>query len=569
MIEFQDVFVYLYYCPLEYPRMKQNPVHQAQPSSARSIQDHSSNVQQRAIPPVHQLEDIKDEVQEDRPLPAPFVVQMYNGDEDEIDEVTTYSSLQQFTTKQNEYQGVLKAMDGLQSAGFEFEFASFTATPASAYTKEEIVPSHQEMARSADLGKYFHLPWKLESDSYNTLELVTPPFVFRKNAEGDGKRNAAKNEINKELAALAGNFDKTTLPAVVGKLSGMGLGTGWNINDKYQEFGVISNQKSGQGKVYDQANVSLFPHEIGALMLERFETENKANFPEQTMGFPTAIAGAIKKALDANLPPQTGEGEKEKAYNAVAVQQAIAIFARYASNAIAIPSMRHRQDNHARKDAKGTDVKETLGVWVKTDALNLLKPILASSADCTAFKQALKGAQDKILEIFKTDGAAMIEEEQKKIAEAQKAQQPAEVDRVKLAGIVKELMALQKAKKISSEIKIADLPKLGTKVLQKKAEDDRLSTEAALQKIQEEESGPPAIPASITALEGYVALMLQEVAAFTSRAMAVEEHEESQPEMTTAQFLEEKYGDGKGVRKGTYLKGIPTSAGNMYVTELR
>lgn len=544
--------------------MKSNPVYQSQPSSGRSIQDHSSTVQQQATPPVHQLDDIKDEVQEQRPAPAPFVVQLYNGDEAEIDEVTTYSNLKQFTDKQNEYQDVLKKMDGLQSAGFEFEFASFTA-PGAAYTKEEIIPSHQEMARSADLGKYFHLPWKLESDSLNTLELVTPPFVFRKDPDGDQKRDSAKSGINKELTDLVATFDNTKLPDVANELSGRGLGTAWTVNSKYQAYGVISNQKSGQGKVYDQANVSLFPHEIGALMVHRFETENKANFPEQTMGFPTAIAGAIKKALDANLPAAAGKDENEKAYNEVAVQQAVAIFARYASNAIAIPSMRHRQDNHNRKDAKATDVKETLGVWVKTDALNLLKPILASSADSTAFKHALKGAWDKILGIFKADGGAMIADEQKAIAETQKAQQLVE-DKAKLAVILKDLLALQKSQKLPAGTKIPDLAR---KVLQKKTEDDSLSTEAAVLKLKEEESGAGAIPPSIVALQGYVDLMLQEVTALMNRAMAVEGHEESQPEMTTAEFLSEKYGDGKGVRKGTYLKGIATSSGNMYVTELR
>lgn len=54
-----------------------------------------------------------------------------------------------------------------------------------------------------------------------------------------------------------------------------------------------------------------------------------------------------------------------------------------------------------------------------------------------------------------------------------------------------------------------------------------------------------------------------------TRSLIGETHEESHPESKTKHFLKEQYGEGKGVRKGTYLKGIPTEQGNMYVTEIR
>ncbi|MNS48582.1 hypothetical protein D3C72_811620 [compost metagenome] len=63
--------------------------------------------------------------------------------------------------------------------------------------------------------------------------------------------------------------------------------------------------------------------------------------------------------------------------------------------------------------------------------------------------------------------------------------------------------------------------------------------------------------------------MLVDVEAFIQRALQVDKHVEAHPKSTTSEFLSETFGTGEGVRKGTYIKGIPTSKGPMYVTELR
>jgi|GEM_PF-6834159 len=436
-----------------------------------------------------------------------------------IEQVMEREDLPGFMNAQDKFQLGLTSMDGLQSAGFEFEFASFKA-PHADYTKDEIIPSHQLMGASLKLGDYFNLAWRLESDSFNTLELVTPPFVFPKSGGGNAKRDEIKADINKSLTDITGGLtEDATLAGTAGQLAAQGLGKGWSITGKYINFGVVKNQKSG-GAVYDQANISLYPAEIGALLEDRFskfDTEHSRNVFQNTL--PENTARKVRYAFGL-----VGKGAS------AAVNQAVAIFARYASNALAIPSMRYRQDNNQRKDTLPTEVKETLGIWVKTDALNLLKPILSEEADAQLFIKALGAAGAGIIDIFRSEGEKMV----RSVAEAP-------VEKGKLADFF-DKSAVDKKQALTT----------AQEALKKFDQEQLMQREKKTKAMME-----------------YVGLMLQEVDAFIKRALAVQTHTEKAPQSTTSEFLNERYGTGEGVRKGTYLKNIPTSAGSMYVTEIR
>jgi len=455
-----------------------------------------------------------------------------------IDSVMEKEGLAEFAAAQDKFQIGLTSMDGLQSAGFEFEFASFKKTVEGEYTEEEIIPSHQLMGSSLKMGDYFNLGWRLESDSYNTLELVTPPFVFPKNSLGSARVRSTKEQINHTLSTLAEQFGSgISLPETAGRLAAAGLGTGWSIAGKYNNYGVIKNKKSG-GKVYDQMNISMFPEEIGALLEERFSKFDRHSRGVYQNTLPENTARRIREAfgqVGKEIPPQ--------------VANAIAVFSRYASNAVAIPGMRHRQDTGRRKDTTSTDVKETLGVWVKTDALNLIKPILADKQHMQQFCITLEEAGAGIMKIFRVEGAKMIEAEKPKPVMMPSTSS----GELSLLDAIKQVMQRDNLQKGDPNI----MPRAKALVEQSKKS-------AQPEKPKEPEETP-----AVTKMKEYVQLMLQEVDAFIRRALQVATHEEKAPTSTTSEFLNERYGTGEGVRKGTYLKNVRTTTGPMYVAEIR
>ncbi|WP_340067229.1 DUF4157 domain-containing protein [Ascidiimonas aurantiaca] len=449
-----------------------------------------------------------------------------------IHSVMEEKSLSKFLLAQHLFQQAMRSMDDLKSIGFEFEFASFTG-PDGVYTANEIIPSHQLMAQSAIGGNYFGLSWRLESDSKNTLELVSPPFVFSRNKQGETKSYAIRRELEKETGTLAitASQHSYTLLQTAGALSQAHIGFGWKVNPDYQNFLVTTNKKSGG--VYSQQNVSLYPEEIGSMLEEKFRGEDKLEPPAVSLAaatYPTNVARLVRKHFLAVLPEEPAPAE--------AVQQAIAVFSRYASNVLAIPSLRHRQDNDERKDNMATQVKETLGVWVKTDPLNLLMHLLKDPENMEAFHIALAAARQPILQVFETAGQKFVND-----VRLPPPQDPT----------IPEIGARM-------QLLIQQNPQM--------AQDRMATMQLAKQQLIQERAQQQGPDPSV-AVGGYVAEMLQDLTAFIERALHVNLHEEAHPKSTTSEFLDETFGTGEGVRKGTYLKGVKTSKGPMYVTELR
>jgi hypothetical protein len=452
-----------------------------------------------------------------------------DGPNAEMDKVMEIDNIKAFIKAQDKFQILFKNMNGLQSAGFEYEFASFTQTKNTAYTKEEIIPSHQLMGKSLELGDYFKLAWRLESDAHNTLELVTPPMVFPKTNEGNIKREWAKSTIETAVNNIKDSFDpgSKNLPDAVNNIEQTGLGIGWNVNGTYKDFGVTKNIKSG-GIVYSQSNVSLYANEIGEMLENSFSSFDK-NAKEVFEGtLPENTARKVRYAFALSEAPKP-------------VANAVAVFSRYASNALAIPSMRSRQETGVRKNTMPTEVKETLGIWVKTDALNLLKHILTVQENAEIFCKSLYSAKGNILNTFLLAGNQMIKEEENNcslLLETFKSEN-------NLTVLFKSLPLIEGEKPMARIERIK-------KLVEAKAK----SKEDELSKL-------------IESMKKYAKEMMMEVEAFIIRSLEVQKHVNSVPKSTTKDFLLEKYGTGEGVRKGTYLKDIPTDKGSMYVTEIR
>ncbi len=448
-----------------------------------------------------------------------------------IDRVMGTADLKEFLILQDRYQSQLRSMDNLQSAGFEFEFASFTAE-GKEYVKDEIIPSHKLMASSALRGNFFKLTWHLESDSENTLELVSPPLVFPKTKAGKGLIDAKEAEIARVAQGIADGLGSTSdLSATANRLTTAGIGQDWKVESAYERFGAVKKVKSG-GQVYGQQNISLYPAEIADLLMERFTpfAQTAENVRE-----PEGMAINIHKELIKNAKAPTES-----------VNRGMAVFARYCSNALAIPGMRHRQDSGVRKYTTPTQVKESLGIWVKTDALNLLQPLLVAPSDQAIFKASLSASRTTILNNFGKFGEWMVNQETPPPTVKAPSSLPS------LRDVLIGIQALNPTMPGKEQVALA------TKNL-------KILTEAHAKGGDEKEVIPP----SVGKMKEYVALMLLEVEAFIDRALRVNEHKEMDPTSTTEQFLQEQYGSGGGVRKGTYIKGVPTSGGKMYVTEIR
>jgi len=448
-----------------------------------------------------------------------------------IHSVMNEKNLSHFLILQHLFQQALQSMNDLKSIGYEFEFASFAKSDG-VYSDQEIIPSHQLMAKSAIGGNFFGLSWRLESDSKNTLELVSPPFVFSRDDIGQTKSYTVKREIEDQAKNVADKIDKRkgSLENVANTLSKRGIGFGWNLDSKYKNYRILTNKKSGG--VYAQRNESLYPHEIGKLLDDKFNDYAKHNPPSESAAtaiYPPNVALLVRKHFLAELPKDAEHSD--------AIKQAVSVFSRYASNVLAIPSFRHRQVTGERKDTMATDIKETLEVWVKTDPLNILKHLLKEKTDLDVFHIALSNAKLNITKVFITAG-------QKFVTDA-KRPDPPEPTLIE----IKERMNILKLKPELKDTALKDIIPLAKKEL-----------------IQERAHHGP--DPSLT-VQGYTQEMLVDLAAFIQRALQIDKHVEAHPKSTTSEFLSETFGTGEGVRKGTYIKGVSTAKGPMYVTELR
>lgn len=444
-----------------------------------------------------------------------------------INEVMEETDLKNFIAKQKEFQKDAESMDNLRSAGFEYEFASFTKG-GEAYTQQEIIPSHQIMATAPMPENKFKLGWNLESDSLNTLEMVTPPLLFSGDERGTAKSKAVYEQLKGSLHSIPKGV---TIPTYTASLAELGIGDAWTTLADYQTYQVIDKQKGGKG-IYGQVNISYTPQEIGDLLTARF-TETTSDFKiGATM--PTESAHEVKDMFTQAI-------REDKTGN---LTRSASIFARYISNVVAIPSMHCRQKTGERFDTAPTEVKETLDIWVKTDALNLLEKIL-KDGERAYFLRTVADLQEELMRYFTS-----------------------------LAGkIIKMAETSIKLKQDSMEASLKDTRPQRVMVRVASDKSDKPETQkkiAALKTIQDEDKE------AVAALKGILPvwtagrdLMLQEAKTFIGRVLALDHHTESPPTSKTSEFLEEKYGSGEGVRKGTYLPGIPTGKERMYVTEIR
>jgi hypothetical protein len=279
------------------------------------------------------------------------------------------SDVRKFVRSQQDYQNYLfsnysmqSVMSSHRSVGFEYEFAHHSLD----------VESHISLALSEPFSRLFPVRFELETDSGSVVEIGMPPFVIP-NAEDGGpdkeKLAAVHQTMKKTMEAVRDNSYKqdTTIPELLPQLADLNLGINWQLQKSVQEGGKchgmhLKKDESGKlkGSVYSQMNISLTGDESSHLiqtMQEHFSKD--PNFAEQ--GILGDAYRALEQLAEKNSVPKQAVVHLHKAF----------------ANMLAIPSIMLRNSGELTEALPelldlSSVVKELFSVWVKDTVPNVL-----------------------------------------------------------------------------------------------------------------------------------------------------------------------------------------------------
>lgn len=184
-------------------------------------------------------------------------------------------------------------MDSHRSIGLEYEFATFNGGDLS---------SHEILAKSEILSNLFNLPFILETDSGNELELGTPPLLVE---DINGKPNVISinriHNIFKNVLQIIRDDHKDKLINTI-PLENYGLGGNWTWEEKSDVLSMTDRNKhlDSDKMIYSQLNISLTPEEAASYMDGEGKKKYNSYAPrahEQFMGDIT------KRSTDMMLKP--------------------------------------------------------------------------------------------------------------------------------------------------------------------------------------------------------------------------------------------------------------------------
>lgn len=234
-----------------------------------------------------------------------------------------------------------------RSAGFEYEFAGFSAASLLPDANGELLPSHVELAASAPLSAVFGLPFKLETDSNNELELVTPPLLF---LDAPGVGDAIRQADQAYRAHIQADRAPQDLQTWITNRAEGPLGTGWHRVGGPGDLRLAADNKHS-GKVYSQLNVSLTAGEIAGLV-DRLAEAKRSDSMTPVEDFALQLREQLLSGL-----PDDGDGR--------AARPACSLYARAVASLLGIPGIHYRRTQGRRPNAEATQIKEALGVWAK------------------------------------------------------------------------------------------------------------------------------------------------------------------------------------------------------------
>ncbi len=289
-----------------------------------------------------------------------------------------------FMASQHQYQNLLLGplavpkgaiMDFHQSAGYEFEFGGYGKGKELTEKAEDIFVSHVVLGESAPIGKIFGLPYKLETDAGNALEMVTPPYLLLFSKDSKPMIRGALTMLTEASEVLRDQAKGKQLTTIGAAIKSLGFGTSWTFTGDAEDLVVGKNLKSG-GSVYGQVNVSMTLEELGELLSGRGEQ------------------GEVFKVISGVYKAVLGEKADNRTLNTASL-----MYARYVANLLAIPSIMERQaykDPIQRpKSNKMTEVKEALSVWIKMNPHVLISQFLLEKGDLETRMAFIRSIEEK------------------------------------------------------------------------------------------------------------------------------------------------------------------------------
>ena len=331
-------------------------------------------------------------------------------------------SVKDFVAAQTQYQAKLASFMSLpeimnfhQSTGFEFEFATFEGRDLGA---------HVLLAKSSNLSSLFNLPFELETDSGNELEIGFPPFLIP-NQDGKPNKTAIENIWKKMRAAMANirknsigpKKDIHTLKSVIAEV---GLGTGWAFTgDKHNGLKVAENRtkhNKTEDQVYSQMNIPLTAEE-SAKHLEELGKDNKlATNNEKIRLLP--IHNKVSEIMLKHTIDKLGN-------------EAFTHLTKSITGLFAVPSIMmesHPEMTSGSLDVDPTDksansfdlsstIKELNGIWIKDSLPNILRAIDKDKLkDAAKVLKAAKIELEEYIQITVENGTKVLKDSMAKDA---------------------------------------------------------------------------------------------------------------------------------------------------------
>jgi len=300
-----------------------------------------------------------------------------------------------FIKAQQEYQAQLanmfskaQIMSTHQSIGLEFEFATYELT--------EEVGSHSVLGTSKPLSGLFNLPFVLETDSGNELEIGMPPFLVKHNANTKKQISAIWLAMRTAMAEVREASKGKNILNLIKEIIKKGLGAGWKYDTKSTEGMTVADNRSkhkdtNEHDVYSQLNISMEGNESAA-HLKRFAGDTKyATKAEKKLILPVY-------ANVHNILTESNEGVAIENMSAeIFTHLAKSVTSMIAAPSIIIadnPILKALVQSEGIFDLHST-VKELHGIWVKDSLPNILRTMGANKLLPAA--QLLEKAKEKLL----------------------------------------------------------------------------------------------------------------------------------------------------------------------------
>lgn len=294
------------------------------------------------------------------------------------------------TDAQAEYMAKLKdlgkteqeVMDTHKSVGFEYEFAGYSWQEGES---NEPPDSHTTIAKSGKHSQLFDTPFSLETDSGQTLELVTPPLlVDTKNEEGNWK-DITKNiyQVYKRTATelMASQLDKSLSSS--DKELNSRIGGDWQIDKQFGNQMIWDENSKHQNETYSQMNIGMSYDELELVGSEEEGGEETGAADSLLKQLKAELDEVLEEELADAFESQYGEDDWEKPVNKLynEVSKSFPHISRGLSNILAIPSVLHRQTSSTGSTKLlHTSIKEVDGFWLKYSPVALLKENLTKEA---------------------------------------------------------------------------------------------------------------------------------------------------------------------------------------------